>query len=47
MGLGVGMNKVAEIMSLKLLLIFATEKGIKRLTVLGDSMNVINWTKKT
>ena len=47
MGLGAGTNNFAEIMSLKLLLIFATEKGIKRLTVLGDSMNVINWTKKT
>ena len=30
-------------MSLKLLLIFANEKGINRLTVHGDSLNVINW----
>ena len=34
-------------MSLKLLLIFATEKGINRLTVLGHSMNAINWIKQT
>ena len=46
MGQGAGTNNFAEIMSLKLLLIFATEKGIKRLTVLGDSMNVIKWTKQ-
>ena len=47
MGLGAGTNNFAEILSLKLLLIFAIEKGIKRLTVLGDSMNVINWTNQT
>ena len=47
MGLGVGTNNFAEIMSLKFLLIFVVEKGIKRLTVLGDSMNVINWTNQT
>ena len=47
MGLGAGTNNYAELMSLKLLLIFATEKGINRLTVLGDSMNAINWIKQT
>ena len=47
MGMGAGTNNFAEILSLKLLLIFAVEKGIKRLTVLGDSMNVVNWTKQT
>ena len=46
MGLGVGTNNFAELMSLKLLLIFATEKGVNRMNVLGDSMNVINWTMK-
>ena len=44
MGLGAGSNNYAEIMSLKLLLIFSIEKGINKLTVLGDSLNVINWT---
>ena len=42
MGLGVGSNNYAELMSLKLLLIFAIEKGINRLTICGDSLNVIN-----
>ena len=46
MGLGEGSNNYAELMSLKLLLIFAIEKGINRLIVFGDSMNVINWTKQ-
>ena len=43
MGLGVGSNNYAELMSLKLLLIFAIEKGINRLSVCGDSLNVIYW----
>jgi len=47
MGLGAGTNNYAEIMSIKLLLIFAFEKGIKRLSTLGDSMNVINWINQT
>ena len=34
-------------MSLKLLLIFALEKGCKKLNVFGDSMNVINWISLT
>ena len=46
MGLGPGSNNYAELMSLKLLLIFASERGIKRLSVCGDSLNVINWIKK-
>ena len=46
MVLGAGSNNFAELMSLKLLLIFAIEKGINRLTVLGDSMNAINWIKQ-
>ena len=43
MGLGGGTNNFAELMSLKLLLIFALEKGCNDLNILGDSMNVINW----
>ena len=43
MGLGEGTNNFAELMSLKLLLIFALEKGCNDLNFLGDSMNVINW----
>ena len=43
MGLGGGTNNFAELMSLKLLLNFALEKGCNDLNILGDSMNVINW----
>ena len=46
-GLGEGSNNYAEIMSLKLLIIFAIEKGCKKLNVYGDSMNVINWIALT
>jgi len=46
-GLGEGSNNFAEIMSLKLLLIFAIEKGCRKLNVYGDSMNVINWISLT
>ena len=47
MGLGEGSNNFAELFSLKLLLIFAAEKGCRTLVCFGDSMNVINWVKKT
>lgn len=47
MGLGPGTNNYAELMSLKLLLLFAGEKGVKTLQIFGDSMIVINWTRKT
>jgi len=47
MGLGEGTNNYAELMSLKLLMIFAVEKGCNNLSVYGDSMNVINWIKQT
>ena len=47
MGLGEGTNNFAELMSLKLLLIFALEKGCTSLNCFGDSMNVINWIKQT
>jgi len=46
-GLGEGSNNYAEILSLKLLLVFAIEQNVKDITVYGDSMNVINWTKGT
>ena len=42
MVLGEGSNNYAELFSLKLLLIFASEKGCRSLNVFGDSMNVIN-----
>ena len=44
-GLGEGDNNFAELMSLKLLLIFAAEKGCRIINFMGDSMNVINWIK--
>ena len=47
MGLGGGTNNFAELMSLKLLLMFAVEKGCTALNILGDSMNVINWINQT
>ena len=47
MVLGEGNNNFAELFSLKLLLIFAVEKGCRTLFCFGDSMNVINWVKKT
>ena len=42
MGVGGGTNNYAELKSLKLLLMFALEKGCTVLNILGDSMNVIN-----
>ena len=47
MGLGEGSNNFAELLSLKLLLIFAAKKWCRTLVCFGDSMNVINWVKKT
>ena len=46
-GFGEGSNKFVELMSLKLLLVFATEKGCRNLNFMGDSMNVINWINGT
>ena len=46
-GLGDGTNNYAEILSLKMLLVFAIEHSVKDLSIYGDSMNVINWTKGT
>jgi len=47
MGLGEGTNNFAELMSLKLLLIFALEKGCSTIACFGDSLNVINWVNHT
>ena len=46
-GLGEGTNNYAEILSLKMLLVFAIEQSVKDLSIYGDSMNIINWTKGT
>ena len=47
MGLGEGSNNFAELLSLKMLLIFAAKKGCCTLVCFGDSMNVINWVQRT
>ena len=44
-GLGEGSKNSAELPSLKILLMFAAEKGCRNLNIFGDSMNVINWIK--
>jgi ribonuclease HI len=46
-GLSSGTNNFAELMSLKLLIVFAIEKGCQILKVYGDSVNVINWINDT
>jgi len=46
-GLGEGTNNLAEILSLKMLLVFAIDHNIKNITIYGDSMNVINWINGT
>jgi ribonuclease HI len=46
-GFGPRTNNYAELMSLKLLIDFAIEKGCLSLKVYGDSLNVINWIKGT
>jgi len=47
LGLGGGTNNFAELMSLKLLLMFALEKGCTSLNIFGDSLNVIHWINHT
>ena len=42
-----GTNNFAELMSLKMLLMFTLEKGCTELNFLGDSLNVINWINQT
>ena len=46
LGLGVGTNNYAELMTLKLLLCFAIERNCRQLQDFGDSMVVINWLNK-
>jgi ribonuclease HI len=45
-GLGPGTNNFSEIMALKLLLLFAVEKGCTSLQVFGDSLLIIKWVKQ-
>ena len=42
-GLGTRTNNKLELLALYMLLIFAHEKGLRRLQIFGDSMIVINW----
>jgi ribonuclease HI len=42
-GLGVGTNNFVELSVVRLLLLFALERGCRSLQVFGDSMIVINW----
>jgi hypothetical protein len=46
MGLGPGTNNYVELMAIKLLLLFAGEKGVQTIQIFGDSMIVINWIGK-
>jgi ribonuclease HI len=46
LGLGQGTNNYAELLTLKLLLLFAKEKDLLHLQIFGDSMIVINWARK-
>ena len=46
MGLGECTNNFAELLSLKLLLQFAIEKGCIHLHIFGDSLIIINWVNK-
>jgi len=46
MGLGYGTNNYVELMTLKILLLFTGEKGIKYIHIFGDSLLVINWIWK-
>ena len=45
-GLGRGTNNYAELMTLRLLLLFALEQGCMSLQVYGDSLLVIEWAKE-
>lgn len=42
-GLGRGTNNYTELLSLKLVLLFATEKGCRQLQIFRDSLVIINW----
>jgi hypothetical protein len=40
-------NKFVELLAMKLLLLFAKEKGINTLQIFGDSMLAINWERNS
>ena len=46
MGFGKGTENYVELVSLKLLFLFALEKGVNTLQIFGDSMLVIYWAVK-
>ena len=46
MGHGDGTNNYAKLLSLKLLLQFALEKGCRNLQIFRDSLIIINWVNK-
>jgi hypothetical protein len=46
LGLGQGTNNYAELLTLKLLLLFAKEKDLRHLQIFGDSMFIVNWARK-
>jgi ribonuclease HI len=45
MGFGSGSNNYAELMALKLLLLFAKEKQVTSLQIFGDSQLVVKWVQ--
>jgi ribonuclease HI len=46
MGLGPGTNNYAELLSLKLLLLFAKVKNVNSIHIFGDSQIVVKWVQK-
>jgi ribonuclease HI len=46
MGLRSNSNNYVELQALKVLILFAREKEMTSLQIYGDSLNVVNWTKK-
>ena len=46
-GLRNGTNNFAELLSLKFLMIFASEVGCRSLNIFGDAMNAIHWAMGT
>lgn len=47
MGLDPGTSNYIELLTLKLLISFAGEKGCHAIQIFGDSMNVVNWVMGT
>jgi len=47
MGLGLGTNNHAELISLRHLLYFAIKKNCRNLQIFGDSKNVTDWFNNT